>query len=218
VITLLLGALYVAIGIAFGLRLAHVDPIGGQRDKIDYVLGAATCAGLWPMFLLLAVLDRDVPTSTGEPLLPRRYPRTWEGELEEDELWPGERALDAKLDALLAEDCGPAPEYQIVLWTPEEREIFGHNDRMRFIEETDRILNELQWQRLKAEAKQAQADKPDLSTMRIPPSRQVNRARRLNTAQVLGLPLDAAIDDEEEVVHVYVAGQVDPVRTYTMPF
>lgn len=33
------------------------------------------------------------------------------------------------------------PEHQIVIWTPQEREAFGLNDNMRFIEETEKILN-----------------------------------------------------------------------------
>lgn len=46
------------------------------------------------------------------------------------------------------------PDHEIVAWTPEEREAFGHNETLRFISETDQILNAFEWEKIKADANQ----------------------------------------------------------------
>ena len=193
---------YLLVGALIGLRLAYVDPVGGERSWGDYALGAATGACMWPVILCMIGSDGGPEhTTTGIGFLggrvqdapTGRQPRVWEGEGDVFELWPGEAAQDRNLDRILAEHMGPPPDWQIEVWTPLEREIFGHNERLAFIAETDRILKELEWAQLKADKERAKLDMPDLSTMRVP-----------------GLPPA----EEPETANLYTWGSPEPIRRY----
>lgn len=48
------------------------------------------------------------------------------------------------------------PDHQIVAWTPAEREAFGVNDTMRFIEETDRVIKDHEWKQILEKQKAAE--------------------------------------------------------------
>lgn len=93
-----------------------------------------------------------------------------EGELwpvkEEGELWPGEHALDRRFDSML----GPVetlPDHQIVAWTPEEREVLGHNETVALISRIDSELKKIEWERIKEGSPWSPDEEaPDLSSLR----------------------------------------------------
>ena len=95
-----------------------------------------------PSGRILASVRRLVEADQAEAL-PQRHPRVWEGEV---------RPFD---DGTY--DADELPDHHIrPAWDETEREIFGYNDTQRFIEETQRILNEHEWERKKAEMIPAQ--------------------------------------------------------------
>lgn len=88
-------------------------------------------------------LDEGRPDGNVHADLTQRHPRIWEGEVR-----PFDDG-DYTADELPDHHIRPA-------WDETEREIFGYNDTQRFIEETQRILNEHEWERKKVEMIPAQ--------------------------------------------------------------
>lgn len=112
------------------------------------------------------------------------------------ELWYGELEQDRAMDETLAIPMEPPPDHQIELWTPLEREIFGHNETLAVIDRIDKELRDIEWKRHVDAAKAANEEMPDLSSLRARPE-----PKRLRTNDILeGRELLPSPEFETEVV------------------